>query len=73
MIFIYLLFLGGTFCVSMKYKAGQRVKYNSGILITTNIYPDFGQERDNEAIRRRLALFDTISLRHKDNSVSGTN
>lgn len=54
-----------------KHKEGLRVNYNSGFFITTNVYPDFGNEIDNEAIRKRLDVFQTSSLKRKDPSVEG--
>jgi len=53
-----------------KHKEASRVKYNSGVFITTNVYPDFGHAHDNEAIRRRLDVFQTKSLRKTDGSVN---
>jgi len=41
------------------------VKYNSGVFITTNVYPDFGHDHDNDAIRKRLEVFQTKSLNKK--------
>jgi len=55
----------------VKHKTGAKVKYNSGFFITTNVYPDFGNERDCEAIRKRLSIFNTTSLKKKDSGVSG--
>ena len=54
-----------------KHKSGLRVNYNSGFFITTNVYPDFGNERDNEAIKKRLEVFQTSSLKRKDPTVAG--
>jgi len=59
--------------VSIKHQSGVKVKYNSGFFITTNVYPDFGNERDCEAIRKRLSVFNTSSLKNKDSGVSGKN
>ena len=33
--------------------------YNSGFFITTNNFPDFGASTDSDAIRTRLAIFQT--------------
>lgn len=64
-------FTGGLVFLPQKHKEASRVKYNSGVFITTNVYPDFGHPHDNEAIRKRLEVFQTVSLRVKDGSVSG--
>ena len=46
--------------------------YNSfTFFITTNEYPDFGEERDEEAIKRRLKIFETKALKRKNNTVTG--
>ena len=57
--------------IPQKHKEANRVCYNSGIFITSNVYPDFGHQHDNDAIRRRLDVFNTCSLQRKDGSVSG--
>ena len=57
--------------LSQKHKSATRVKYNSGFFITTNVYPDFGNEADNEAIRRRLEVFETKRLPKVDKKVMG--
>ncbi|XP_066930600.1 uncharacterized protein [Clytia hemisphaerica] len=61
---------GGMNFLPQKHKSGLRVNYNSGFFITTNVYPDFGNERDCDAIRKRLEVFQTTSLKRKDPSVS---
>jgi len=63
--------LGGLVFIPQKHKDGVRVKFNSGFFITTNVYPDFGNETDCVAIRRRLDVFQTNSLPRKDSSISG--
>jgi len=60
-------FLGGLIFIPQKHREATRVKYNS---ITTNVYPDFGHQHDNDAIRKRLEVFQTKSLNKKDGSVS---
>ena len=62
---------GGMNFLPQKHKSGLRVNYNSGFFITTNVYPDFGNQADCDAIRKRLAVFETCSLKRKDPSVSG--
>ena len=69
--FLYRIIVGGMIFIPQKHKGGLRVKYNSGFYIATNVYPDFGNEVDCVAIRKRLEVFQTKSLRKKDNSVSG--
>lgn len=57
--------------IPQKHKAGARVKYNSGFFLTTNNYPDFGNERDCEAIKARLDIYQTRSLQERsDTSVT---
>ena len=56
--------------IPQKHREAFRVKYNSGVFITTNVYPDFGHQHDNDAIRKRLEVFQTKSLNKKDGSVS---
>jgi len=64
-------FSGGMFFLSRKHKDGKRVKYNSGFYITTNTFPDFGgPATDNEAIKKRLAIFHTNSLKKRSASVA---
>lgn len=65
------LFLGGLMMLPQKHKAPTKFLYNGGFFITTNEYPDFGNEVDCEAIKKRLDIFETKPLLHKDNSVSG--
>ena len=57
--------------VPQKHKEAAKVHYQSGFFITTNVYPDFGAEADCEAIRKRLALFNTRPLPQKNCKVSG--
>uniref|UniRef100_A0A7M5X1I1 SF3 helicase domain-containing protein n=1 Tax=Clytia hemisphaerica TaxID=252671 RepID=A0A7M5X1I1_9CNID len=62
---------GGMNFVPQKHKNGLRINYNSGFFITTNEYPDFGNQTDCDAIRKRLEVFQTSSLKRRDTSVSG--
>ncbi|XP_066931772.1 uncharacterized protein [Clytia hemisphaerica] len=62
---------GGMNFVPQKHKNGWRINYNSGFFITTNEYPDFGNQTDCDAIRKRLEVFQTSSLKRRDTSVSG--
>ena len=57
--------------LSQKHSAAEKVRYNSGFFITTNVLPDFGIERDQEAVYRRLKVFHTRPLQKKDSSVTG--
>ena len=57
--------------LSRKHKDGKRVKYNSGFYITTNVFPDFCNEIDNEAIRKRLVILQTKPLKKKSRTISG--
>ena len=34
------------------------------------MYPDFGEGLDGQAIKKRLKVFETTSLKHKDTSVT---
>ena len=46
--------------------------YNSfTFFITTNEYPDFGEKRDEEAIKRRLKILHTKALKRKNNTITG--
>ena len=44
---------------------------NSGFYITTDVYPDFGERLDSQAMKECLKVFETKSLKHKDVSVTG--
>ena len=48
--------------VPQKHREASKFIYNSGFYITTNMYPDFGEGLDGQAIK---------SLKHKDTSVTG--
>ena len=48
---------GGLLIVPQKYHEASEFVYNSGFFITTNKYPNFGEGRDGEAIKRRLEIF----------------
>ena len=43
--------------VPQKHREASKFIGNSGFFITTNEYPDFGEGRDGEAIKRRLKIF----------------
>ena len=62
---------GGILMVPKKHREASKFIYNSGFYITTNVYPDFGEGLDGQAIKKRLKVFETKSLKHKDTSVTG--
>ena len=57
--------------VPQKQREASKFIYNSCFYITTNVYPDFGERLDGQAIKKRLKVFETKLLKHKDNSVTG--
>ena len=63
---------GGILMVPQKHRQASKFIYNSGFYITTNVYPDFGEGLDGQAIKKRLKVFETKSLKHKDTSVTGS-
>ena len=64
-------FKGGLLMVPQKHREASNFIYNSGFFITMNEYPDFGGGRDGEAIKRRLKIFQTKTLKRKNNTVTG--
>ena len=62
---------GGILMVPQKHREASKFIYNSGFYITTNVCPDFGEGLDGQAIKKRLKVFETKSLKHKDTSVTG--
>ena len=62
---------GGILMVPQKHREASKFIYNSGFYITTNVYPDFGEGWDGQAIKKHLKVFETKSLKHKDTSVTG--
>ena len=44
---------------------------NFGFYITSNVHPNFGEGLDGQVIKKRLKVFETKSLKHKDSSVTG--
>ena len=62
---------GGILMVPQKHREASKFIYNSSFYITTNVYPDLGEGLDNQAIKKRLKVFETKSLKHKDTSVTG--
>ena len=57
--------------VHQKHREASQFIYNSGFFITTNEYPDFGEGRDREAIKRRLKIFQIKALKRKNNTIIG--
>ena len=57
--------------VPQKHHEASKFIYNSGFFITANEYPDFGERRDGEAIKKRLKIFQTKALKRKNNTVTG--
>ena len=57
--------------VPQKHREAIKFIYNSGFFITTNEYPDFGEGRDGEAIKRRLKIFQAKALKRRNNTVTG--
>ena len=62
---------GGILMVPQKHRKASKFIYNSGFYITTNVYPDFGEGLDGQAIKKRLKVFETKSLKRKDTSMTG--
>ena len=62
---------GGMLMVPQKHRGASKFIYNSGFYITTNVYPDFGEGLDVQAITKRVKVFETKSLKDKDTSVTG--
>ena len=62
---------GGIMRVPQKHGGASKFIYNSGFYVTTNVYPNFGEGLDDQAIKKRLKVFETKSLKHKDTSVTG--
>ena len=61
----------GILMVPQKQREASKFIYNSCFYITTNVYPDFGERLDGQAIKKRLKVFETKLLKHKDTSVTG--
>ena len=45
--------------VPQKHREASKFIYNSGFYITTNVYPDFGEGLDGQAIKKHLKVFNT--------------
>ena len=57
--------------VPQKHGEASKFIYNSCFYITTNVYSHFGEGLDGQAIKKRLKVFETKSLKHKETSVTG--
>ena len=57
--------------IPQQHREASKFIYNSGFYITTNVYPDFGEGLDGQAIKKHLKVFETKSLKNKDTSVTG--
>ena len=57
--------------LAQKHNVSTKINYKSGFFITTNEFPNFGGGRDEDAIRKRLAIFETVALPSKNPTVSG--
>ena len=62
---------GGMLMVPQKHREASKFTYNSGFHITTNVYPDYGEGLDGQAIKKPLKVFETKSLKQKGTSVTG--
>ena len=56
--------------VPQKHREASKFIYNSAFYITTNVYLNFGEGLDGQAIKKHLKVFETKSLKHKDTSVT---
>ena len=70
-LFLIPFLLGGLISVPQKHQIKVTTHYNSGFFITTNVFPDFGSRRDGDAIKTRLTIFDTRSLKSNDAKIGG--
>ena len=57
--------------VSQKHREASKLIYNSGFYMTTNVNLNFGEGLAGQAIKKRLKVFETKLLKHKDTSVTG--
>ena len=62
---------GGILMVPQIHRETSKFIYNSGFYIATNVYPDFGEGLDGQAIKKRLKVYETKSLKYKDTRVTG--
>ena len=57
--------------VSQKYKEASQFIYNPGFYAMIKMYPDHGEGLEGQAIKKRLKIFETKSLKQKNISVTG--
>lgn len=57
--------------VSQKYKEASQFIYNPGFYVMIKMYPDHGEGLEGLAIKKRLKIFETKSLKQKNISVTG--
>lgn len=57
--------------VSQKYKEASQFIYNPGFYVMIKMYPDHGEGLEGQAIKKRLKIFETKSLKQKYISVTG--
>lgn len=57
--------------VSQKYKEASQFIYNPGFYVMIKMYPDHGEGLEGQAIKKRLKIFETKSLKQKNISVTG--
>ena len=62
---------GRILIVPQKHREASKFICNSGFYITTKLYSDFCEGLNGQAIKKRLKVFETKSLKHKDTSVTG--
>ena len=62
---------GGVLMVPQKHREASKFICKSGFYIITNVYPGFGEGLDGQAIKKRLKVFETKSLKHNNTSVTG--
>ena len=48
-----------------KHREASKFIYNSGFYITTNVYSDFGEGLDGQAIKKHLKVFNTRHQRDR--------
>lgn len=63
--------LGWILMVSQKYKEASQFIYNPGFYVMIKMYPDHGEGLEGQAIKKRLKIFETKSLKQKNISVTG--
>ena len=62
---------GRILIVPQKHREASKFICSSGFYITTKLYSNFCEGLNGQAIKKRLKVFETKSLKHKDTSVTG--